>query len=53
MNYHYVFEIRTNNLCYGGILLKECASLSEARQQIGILQNKYGCCDIYKKRKYE
>lgn len=52
MKYHYVYEIRTANLCYGGLLLETCQTLRDAQSKIWDYQNRYGCCDIYKIREY-
>lgn len=53
MKFTYVYQIRTNNLCYGGILLDVCKTYKEALSKITYFQNTYGACDIYKKRVYE
>lgn len=48
----YVYQIRTNNLCYGGKLLDTCQTYKQALCKMSDFQNKYGACDIYKKRQY-
>ena len=52
MKYKYVYEIRTNNLCWGNKLLETCDTLKKARFNIYNYTDKYGCCDIYKRREY-
>ena len=52
MKYHYIYEIRTNNLCYGGRLLDRCQTLKDAQSKINSYECRYGCCDIYKVREY-
>ncbi len=52
--YKYNYNIYTNNLCYGKMLIKSFNTLKEARRYFiynGIFK-KYGCCDIVKKRVY-
>lgn len=52
--YKYNYNIYTNNLCYGKMLVKSFSTLKEARRYFiynGIFK-KYGCCDIVKKRVY-
>ena len=46
----YIYQIKTNNLCYGGMLLDTCKTYKEALSKMSYFQNKYGVCDIYKKR---
>lgn len=52
MKYHYIYEIRTNNLCHGNRLLETCVSLKDAQRKVPDYQEHYGCCDIYKVREY-
>ena len=52
MKYYYVYEVRTNNMCYGGMLLDTIKNYREALNKKYQYQNKYGACDIYKKRVY-
>lgn len=46
----YIYQIKTNNLCYGSMLLDTCNTYKEALSKISYFQNKYGVCDICKKR---
>ena len=50
--YIYKWDIWTNNLCYGYKFVERFNTLQEARANINLIQNKYGCCDIVKKRYY-
>lgn len=50
--YNYIYEIRTNNLCYGGLLLDTCKTYRQALSKLYDYENRYGACDIYKKRQY-
>ena len=52
--YKYIYEIRTNNLCWGNKLLATCGSFQEAKNKYFHIkrQDKYGCIDICKKRQY-
>lgn len=57
MTYHeaphiYKWDIWTNNLCYGYKFVERFNTLQEARANANRIQNKYGCCDIVKKRVY-
>lgn len=52
MRYKYVYEVRTNNLCYGSLLLETCNNLKEAFNRKCFYEQTKGCCDIYKKRIY-
>lgn len=51
-NYVYVYEVRTDNLCWGGMLLETCTTLDDAECAKCRYERKYGCCCIRKKRKY-
>jgi hypothetical protein len=52
MKYKYVYEVRTNNLCSGNLLLEVCDSLAKAFDRKFFYEQIKGCCDIYKKRVY-
>ena len=52
MKYHYEYELRTNNLCYGNMLIIR-GTRQKVLSQYGMAVNKYGCCDIYKIRVYD
>ena len=52
MKYKYIYEIRTNNLCYGNLLLETCNNLKETFNRKYFYEQTKGCCDIYKKRMY-
>ena len=49
MKYRYVYEVRTNNLCYGNLLLETCNNLKDALNRKCFYEQTKGCCDIYKK----
>lgn len=50
--YFYKWDIWTNNLCYGYKLVGRYDTLKEARANTERIQNKYGCCEIVKRRYY-
>ena len=50
--YIYEWNIYTDNLCDGHMLIERCNTLKEARTHLNIIRNKYGCCNIEKKRVY-
>ena len=50
MKFTYIYQIKTNNLCYGSMLLGSFKTYKEALNKISYFQNEYGVCDIYKKR---
>lgn len=52
MKYKYIYEVRTNNLCYGNLLLETCNNLKEAFNRKYFYEQTKGCCDVYKKRMY-
>lgn len=51
--YHYEYELRTNNLNYGNLLLGTYKKYTTAFYKYLDLKNKYGICEILKKRKYD
>jgi len=51
--YHYEYELRTNNLNYGNLLLGTYKKYTMAFYKYLDLKNKYGICEILKKRKYD
>jgi hypothetical protein len=52
MKYKYHYVICTNNLCYGHLKLAEYPNRKTAEFMKNILVEKYGCCDIERKRYY-
>jgi hypothetical protein len=53
MKYKYKWLIYTNNLCYGYMKLNEYSTKSDAENAYyNFYMNKYGACDIVKKRVY-
>lgn len=54
MKYYYKYVIRTNNLCYGGMQVsREYKSRNEAAIDLPFFQERYGICEIVKRRFYE
>lgn len=53
MKYHYEYELKTNNLCYGCLSKGLFKTYASAYNEMRILQNKYGAMDIYKVRVYD
>ena len=52
--YHYEYELRTNNLNYGKMLIKRFRKFKDAANMYYRLRyGKYGCLDIYKVRVYD
>lgn len=53
MKYYYRWFIQTNNLGYGCIIVSnEYKTRSDAVTEFTYYQQKYGCCEIIKKRVY-
>jgi len=50
--YKYVYEVRTDNLCYGGKLLGVYNNKFDAYLKLHYAITLYGCCIIKKVRKY-
>ena len=48
----YKWDIWTNNLGYGYRFVKRFNNLHEAKANMNRIQDKYGCCEIVKKRYY-
>lgn len=51
-NYKYVYLVRTNNLCYGCKPLGIFPTIAKAYDNMQVFKNKYGVCEIIKKRQY-
>jgi hypothetical protein len=53
MKYKYKYAIYTNNLCWGKMKIAEYDNMTTAElMKNNYYINKYGCCDIVKKRYY-
>ena len=54
MKYYYKYVIRTNNLGYGCMQVsREYRSRNEAAIDLQFFQERYGICEIVKRRFYE
>ena len=54
MKYYYKYVIRTNNLCYGIMQVsREYRNRNEAAIDLPFFQERYGICEIVKRRFYE
>ena len=54
MKYYYKYVIRTNNLGYGCMQVsREYRSRNEAAIDLPFFQERYGICEIVKRRFYE
>lgn len=54
MKHYYKYVIRTNNLCCGCMQVsREYWSRSEATLDLPFFQERYGICEIVKRRFYE
>lgn len=54
MKYYYKYVIRTNNLCHGIMQVsREYRNRNEAAIDLPFFQERYGICEIVKRRFYE
>lgn len=54
MKYCYKYVIRTDNLCYGSMQVsREYNSWNESAIDLPFFQERYGICEIVKRRFYE